>query len=688
MRALIGTLLCAAAMAAPPSITELRPRGAEKGRPFTLTVMGRDIPAGARLWSTMPATFTPVVSSMGAQFLVEPKGDLAPGVYPVRLETTSGISNVLLFSIGDFPELTELESEMYSAPNKNDSIETAEPVQTTPVTINGTLRGPERDVFRIYGKAGETRVFEVEARRCGSAIDPVIRILSPAGKQLARSDDSFGAGLDPRLQFTFPAEGSYYVELHDARFSRQAQNFYRLKMGSYQYPDGIFPLGGQRGNTVPVTFFGGNLKAPVKAGVDLRTVGDRAEFATASMPGSGELPFLFAVSDEPEWIEPAEPVSAPAVINGRLSKAGQMNRYKVNVQPGDKLLIEVQARELGTSKLEAIITAYDASGKKIDSAGDKPLPEDVFAVQGSSRTSNDPFLNLTAPKDARQITLAIEDLAQRGGPQYGYRIRIRKQAEEFRLGLASPFVNVPTGGTAIVVVGADRRGYDGPIQLTIPDLPKGIHVEGGSIPREYVDANNARTFNRRGVLILSADPGVELPARELVIWGEGKASDGAVLKRRARGPAMAIDVAGATAQGVVDRQRSITAGWLGFDLPVASTTAPGATLEVKQTNFTRMTEGDRYDFEYKWKVKSQGAKLPEELSVDPVGARDIRITAFQQAGEGGTFSINTTKATDPARYDIIIRGRISAAGMNEDIYARPLPLVVTERSSSAQGSGQ
>ncbi len=80
-----------------------------------------------------------------------------------------------------------------------------------------------------YGKAGERRVFEVEARRCGSAIDPVLRIIDGAGKQLARNDDAPGAGLDARLDFTFPSEGNYYVEVTDARFSTQAQNFYRLK---------------------------------------------------------------------------------------------------------------------------------------------------------------------------------------------------------------------------------------------------------------------------------------------------------------------------------------------------------------------------------------------------------------------------------------------------------------------------
>ena len=144
--------------------------------------------------------------------------------------------------------MTEEESQPNSPPNRNDTIETAEPVRSTPVVVNGTLRGPERDVYRVSGKAGERRVFEVEARRCGSAIDPVLRILDGAGKQLARSDDSPGAGLDTRLDFTFPAEGNYYVEVTDARFSTQAQNFYRLKMGSYRYADGIFPLGGRAAN--------------------------------------------------------------------------------------------------------------------------------------------------------------------------------------------------------------------------------------------------------------------------------------------------------------------------------------------------------------------------------------------------------------------------------------------------------
>ena len=213
----------------------------------------------------------------------------------------------------------------------------------------------------------------------------------------------------------------------------------------------------------------------------------------------------------------------PSVVNGRLEKDGEIDRYRVKVEPGEKLLIELQARELGTSRLEGILTAYDAAGKKLDSAGDQPLPEDVFAIQGTSRTSSDPFLNLTVPPDVHEIVLTVEDLARRGGPAYGYRLMTRRQAEDFRLSLGSPFVNLPAGGTVVFSVIADRRGFDGPIQLTVADLPKGIRADGGTIPREYVDASNARTFNRRGILTLTAEPGVCPAHRSTANLGRGQA---------------------------------------------------------------------------------------------------------------------------------------------------------------------
>src|SRR5436309_10387827 len=163
-------------LSAQPVITDLQPRGAQKGKPFTLTLAGRNLGEGAKIRSTLPASFTlltpdqPALISGGpmqgegrsATFLVEPTADAAAGVYPIRVVTGDGISNVQLFTVGAFPEFTEDESRPGALPNTNDSMETAQPLPLPPFTLNGTLRGPERDMVRLNAKAGEKRVIEVE----------------------------------------------------------------------------------------------------------------------------------------------------------------------------------------------------------------------------------------------------------------------------------------------------------------------------------------------------------------------------------------------------------------------------------------------------------------------------------------------------------------------------------------------
>jgi len=96
-------------------------------------------------------------------------------------------------------------------------------------------------------KAGQKLVFEVEARRSGSGIDPAIEIFDSSGREMARNDDAPGLGVDSRVEVMFPKSGEYRVQVHDSKFSEQAQNFYRLKIASYPYAETIFPLGGRRG---------------------------------------------------------------------------------------------------------------------------------------------------------------------------------------------------------------------------------------------------------------------------------------------------------------------------------------------------------------------------------------------------------------------------------------------------------
>src|SRR5262249_40323041 len=151
-----------------------------------------------------------------------------------------------------------------------------------------------------------------------------------------------------------------------------------------------------------------------------------------------------------------------------------------------------------------------------------------------------------------------------------------------------------------------------------------------------------------------------------------------VLQRRAAGTGLVQDVAGATAQGVVGRQRPITAPWLGLQLPVAMGDAPKGTLEVKQTSVKQMAEGARYEYVYKWTMRSKETMPPARVNVDVNGARDIRVIDMKSGPNRmtGTFAVTTTKATDPATYDLYITGRVGDEMAGETIASRPIPFEV------------
>ena len=332
-----------------------------------------------------------------------------------------------MFTVGAFPELTEDESRPGVLPNTNDKRETAQALPPPPFTLNGTLRGPERDVFRLSARAGEKRVIEVEARRSGSAIDPLLEILDANGKVIARSEDAPLIGLDARVEVAFPKDGDYSVVVRDSRFSTQTANFYRLKVGSYAYPRDVFPLGGRRGALVETSLGAGTVT------VDLRNASPNVHQVFVNVPGSPALPVPFAVGDDPEVIAPVgdAAIAVPVTINARLAEAGQVDRYTLRVPPTRAMTFRMKALELGTSKLMAVITVRDEKGNVLGRSGDEPLAEDLFNVN-QSRTAGDPILRLETPAGVDEVTVTVEDLARRGGPAYAYRLNVQPVAQDFR----------------------------------------------------------------------------------------------------------------------------------------------------------------------------------------------------------------------------------------------------------------
>ena len=710
---LLGTLLlgilASPALGAGPALKRLDPPGAQRGTAFTLTLVGSHLQA-AEIVSNLPGTFTPLTASgQGAApgkgeekrpFLVELPGETPVGLYTFRLRSPEGLSNALLFSVGALPEVSEEESRQPIQQALNNSVEGSQALQL-PATVNGTLSGPDRDVYRFEGRKGQRLVIEVEARRAGSALDPVIRLLTAKEKQIAISNDTHGLGVDCRLDVSLPESGRYYLMVHDARFSEQQQNFYRLKIGEFAYADGLFPLGGRRGEKVPVRLVGGNLGGPRELTVDLSRVDAAADFAAVPVPGSpGSLPLLLAVGDLPETIETAGGAGARlepgTVVNGRIEKPGEVDRYRLAVNPGEEWMIQLEAGGLGTSRLYGRLTAYDAEGNRLASAGDDIPEVAVFsAVLRGLRTSSDPFLRVKVPEGVRELVVAVEDLVERGGPLFGYRLMARRQAADFVMSLETPYINIPAEGTAAVEVNIQRRGYLGEIRLGIPDAGEDLVVEGGLVPSaSLVQGERARADS--GLLTVTARKGASPNQGELSVWGEAVLEDGTRLRRRARGPGLVTQVQSSRGTGRPDpnnrdEQAPFSAHWLGMELPAMVSRSALAALKVEGPRTIRLVQGMQTQLTWKFESAVPGLRPPERVLTSSPGSREVNTRVGEIGAKyisEGWLRIGTTVGTPVLKFNLVLSGQLDVDGVPMTVYSRPMTVdVVPGYRLSLAGEG-
>jgi len=82
--------------------------------------------------------------------------------------------------------------------------------------------------------------------------------------------------------------------------------------------------------------------------------------------------------------------------------------------------------------------------------------------------------------------------------------------------LSEPQVSVPRGGSAAIVATVRRKGYSGPITLTVAEPPPGLSVRPGSIAAGQTT----------GVITVSASADAAFPAGPIKLIGRGQRSDG------------------------------------------------------------------------------------------------------------------------------------------------------------------
>ncbi len=393
-------------------------------------------------------------------FQVIVSGDASLGGHELRVAGPNGVSNPLAVNVSDLPELLE---------PKGNNQPTDAPWITLPAAVSGIIGGStEADYFRFKARAGEKLIFDVQANRFGSPLDPTLVLLDATGKEIARSEDA--NGLDPFLEFTPTSDGEYTAKLTDLRFQGGGDYRYRIVAGALPYLDFLFPFGGKRGTSVELQLQGRNLEGADKLTVQVAgnaTMGRQDIRARTSRGFSNPQPF--EAGDLPEVMETepnnandkANAVTAPVVINGRIGEAKDSDVFRLKSVADQRLVIEVRARQFG-SPLDALLTLMDTNG--------------VVMQRNDDANGLDARLEFDAKKDTEYL-VALRDLTDRGGERFGYRMSIRPPngTPDFTARVPGGRFRVNRGGSTAVRCELDRRnGFDGLVRLVGEGLPAGV----------------------------------------------------------------------------------------------------------------------------------------------------------------------------------------------------------------------
>ncbi len=473
-----------------PQLTSISPTSAQRGQTIDIILEGKNIDETAEIWLSKKGitaeikqrTQVPTVRFDGIgisgqvpsnprlllSFEISP--DTPLGNHQIRLITSNGVSNPQNFLVGNLPEMNEKEP--------NNASERANLLEL-PVTVSGVVSSiDDLDSFKFKLKKGARLICDISAQRMGSPLDTYLELYDPNGKEVAKSRD--GNGLDSFIDYTTQVEGEFTLNLRDVRFQGGGNYRYRLSIGELPYLHNVFPLGGKRGAVNNVTVSGANLGSISILQLDISPDAEIGiqELRVTTPNGLETNPYPFTIGEfnetnenEPnDALKQENAIGTPITVNGKIQKAGDVDRYMIKVEKGARLVCSVNSRQ-HRSKLDPILTIY--SHKQGETA--ESVTEQVLTVNDDA-SGTDAQTTFTFP-EAGNYGLSIRDLNSSGGEDYPYRLTIRPLKPDFRINVNADNPRIARGGTFMITVSAARLdGFNGALRFYSPDLPKGFIV--------------------------------------------------------------------------------------------------------------------------------------------------------------------------------------------------------------------
>ena len=480
-----------------PQVISVFPLGARQAETLEVQILGRNLNETRDIIFSRRDIQAQVLSSdffsIKARISVGP--NVPVGLHDYRLRTPRG-THVGVFHVGSLPRLSEVEP--------NNDLKHAQNI-TLPVMIDGIVESDDYDVFRFHAEAGETLIFDVMATRAGSRLDSTITSLDERGAELDYIDDYY-IHKDPYLSFSVKKTGNYFVRVAAAaepiatltdggRYSS-----YRLVAGAVPHMLHALPSGARRGATNELSITGLNLQKVdrivlgeslaegkvVEARPDSLTVRmavpssvSPGRYPLRAFAGSLEAPLQIqiVVSDLEEKLaiparsrENPQNIAYPVALSGVFDRAKARDFFAFDVGAGERLVFDVDSMKLGFLD-DPLVAVYTPGGKLLASHDDR------LQQNGDEPPNLDPYLVYTFEKAGRYIAM-IRDCAERGNPNYVYRLAIYPAQPDFDLRSLTPELTLYRGQTVPLPVRVRRfGGWSTPVEVWAENLPLGVTTE-------------------------------------------------------------------------------------------------------------------------------------------------------------------------------------------------------------------
>ena len=461
--------LVSAVFAASPRLSNIQPRGIQRGAEHVLTFNGSNLGDAQEIFFYETAGFEVAkleAAGNNVKVTLKVSADCRLGEHVAQVRTASGISDYRTFFIEALPAADEKEP--------NSDFDKPQVVALNTV-INGSVGSEDVDYYIVEAKKGQRISAEVVAMRLSTALfDPYVAILDGKRFELASNDDTPLALQDCFASIIAPEDGKYTIEVRESAYGNG--NRYRLHIGTFPRPTAIYPSGGKLGDKTEVRYLGvpgGELKATIDVPPEMIT-----DFGVFAQDDGGITPtanvfrqFEFGNAFEAEpnnQRDQASAVELPLAFNGIIQEPGDIDFFKFTAKKGQQYEVECYARRV-RSGLDPVMNLYDAAGKSIAGNDDSRGPDSYF--------------RFNVPSDGEYV-IRLTDHLGRGGPDLVYRIEFQPIRPRLTLGIPRverygqyrQQIYVARGNRFATIINASRSNFGGELSLDSAGLPAGIKM--------------------------------------------------------------------------------------------------------------------------------------------------------------------------------------------------------------------